>query len=174
MKDLFQEEEKVLSRYLKKIEDKDVYIEDAETFANYYKDLIDQSKVITRISDRLQKKLDMANQKIKAQNQTISEKNTQLEHTLFELKNAKMGKKASRILLLIAIGLFVSEEYILEPIIDSFVNIPYLGLISKAAIAFSLKFIEGGLESYYMNKEKEEILKNKGKSADRKISFSQR
>ena len=37
--------------------------------------LLDQSKVITRISDRLQKKLDHANQKIKSQNVEIQKKN---------------------------------------------------------------------------------------------------
>jgi len=172
MIDLFTEEEKVLSGYRRKIEKEDIYLEDAESFANNYKDLIDQTRVITRISDRLQKKLDHANQKIKSQNQEIGRKNELLENTIIELTKAKVSKKASTILLTLALVLFISEQYLLEPIIESYIIIPYLGIVLKGLIAFSLKFFEGGLESYFMKKEQGEILKNRGKSLKTKLAYS--
>lgn len=172
MKDLFTEEEKVLSSYRRKIEKEDVYLEDAESFANSYKDLIDQTRVITRISDRLQKKLDMANQKIRSQNEVIGQKNELLENTIIELTRAKVSKKASTILLTLALILFISEQYLLEPLIESYVVIPYLGIVLKGLIAFSLKFFETGIENYFMKKEQSEILKNRGKSLKAKLSYS--
>ncbi|MEQ9299642.1 MAG: hypothetical protein RIF33_13800 [Cyclobacteriaceae bacterium] len=172
MKDLFTEEERVLSGYRRKIENEDIYLEDAESFASNYKDLIDQTRVITRISDRLQKKLDMANQKIKSQNQEIGKKNDLLENTIIELTRAKVSKKASTILLTLAIILFISEQYLLEPFIESYVVIPYLGIILKGIIAISLKFFETGIENYFMKKEQGQILKNRGKSLKTKLSYS--
>lgn len=172
MKDLFTEEERVLSGYRRKIENQDIYLEDAESFASNYKDLIDQTRVITRISDRLQKKLDMANQKIKSQNHEIGQKNELLENTIIELTRAKVSKKASTILLTLALILFISEQYLLEPFIESYVIIPYLGIVLKGLIAFSLKFFETGIENYFMKKEQGEILKNRGKSLKTKLSYS--
>lgn len=169
MKDLFQEEERLLSSYLKKIEENNVYIEDAEYFANNYKDLIDQSKVITRISDRLQKKLDMANTKIKAQNGEINQKNELLENTIVELASAKVGKKASRVLFILAITLFISEEILIEPILDDTFDMPYVGLAIKGLIAIGLKVFESNLENYYMKQEQKNILQNKGKSLKQKL-----
>lgn len=172
MKDLFQEEERLLSSYLKKIDENNVYLEDAESFATNYKDLIDQSKVITRISDRLQKKLDMANQKIKSQNLEINEKNEQLENTIVELATAKVGKKASRVLFIMAIILFISEEIFLEPVLDDYIDLPYMGLFIKGIIAFGLKMFESNIEQYFMKEEQGKILKNKGKSLKEKLSYN--
>ncbi|MEQ8714970.1 MAG: hypothetical protein RIC80_18265 [Cyclobacteriaceae bacterium] len=172
MKDLFTEEERVLSGYRRKIENEDIYLEDAESFASNYKDLIDQTRVITRISDRLQKKLDMANQKIKSQNHEIGQKNELLENTIIELTRAKVSKKASTILLTLALILFIWEQYLLEPFIESYVIIPYLGIVLKGLIAFSLKFFETGIENYFMKKEQGQILRNRGKSLKTKLAYS--
>jgi hypothetical protein len=173
MKDLFQEEEKVLSRYLKKIDDNEMFIDDVESFGSNYRDLIDQSKVITRISDRLQKKLDLANQKIKSQNTEIQAKNEQLENTIVDLASAKVGKKASRVLFVLAIVLFISEELFIEPLLGE-LSFPYVGLVIKAFIAFGLKIFESSLEGYYMQQEQKDILKNKGKSLKSKLEYTSR
>ena len=172
MKDLFTEEERVLSGYRRKIEKEDVYLEDTESFANNFKDLIDQTRVITRISDRLQKKLDLANQKISSQNHEIGQKNELLENTIIELTRTRVSKKASTILLTLALILFISEQYLLEPLIESYIIIPYLGIVLKGLIALSLKFFETGLENFFMKKEQGEILKNSDRSLRIKLSYA--
>lgn len=158
MKELYHEEQKILTDYVGKVKKKEVHLEDAVNIAVHYKDLLDQSKVITRISDRLQKKLDQANQKIKNQNVEIQKQNTELEETVAKLVKVTVGKKASRIMLMVAIVLFISEEYFLGPVIEEMVDIPFLDLGIKGMIALFLKFFESWLETYFMNREKSKIL----------------
>ena len=50
MKELYHEEQQILSDYVGKVKKKNVNLEDAVGIAVDYKDLLDQSKVITRIS----------------------------------------------------------------------------------------------------------------------------
>lgn len=161
MKELYHEEQKVLSDYLEKVKKEDIFLEDAFTFALYYKELLDQSKVITKVSDRLQKKLDQASQKIKSQNEEIKFKNIKLEDTIGQLVSARVGKKASRILLTLALVLFVCEEIFLSDIIEEYISIPFLSMGLKGGLAFSLKFFEGNLETYFMKVEQKKILKEK-------------
>lgn len=158
MKELYYEEQKILSDYVVKVKKKDVHLEDAVDIAVHYKDLLDQSKVITRISDRLQKKLDQASQKIKNQNLEIQKKNGELEETVTKLVEVTVGKKATRIMLMLAIVLFISEEYFLGPIIEEMIEIPFLDLGIKGMIAVFLKFFESWLETYFMNREKRKIV----------------
>ena len=162
MKELYHEEQKVLSDYVGKVKKKDVNLEDAVGIAMHYKDLLDQSKVITRISDRLQKKLDHANQKIKKQNSEIQVKNTQLETTIDQLDKMTMGKKATRILFVFFIVIFISEQLFLEPVIENWINSPdygqFLGIGIMLLVAILLKFFEGKLEGYFLAQSKKEIL----------------
>lgn len=163
MKELYHEEQKILSDYVSKVKKKSVHLEDAVNIAVHYKDLLDQSKVITKISDRLQKKLDHANQKIKSQNVEIHYKNEKLEETVENLAKVTVGKKASRLMFVLAVGLFFVEEYFLAPIIDQMVNgVLIFGLLIKGIVAVVvLKFLESALESYFMNKEKQRIMDEK-------------
>ncbi|MEO9967187.1 MAG: hypothetical protein ABJF11_15415 [Reichenbachiella sp.] len=159
MKELYHEEQKILSEYVGKVKKKDVNLEDAVGIAMHYKDLLDQSKVITRISDRLQKKLDHANQKIKSQNSEIQKKNGELEVTIDQLDKMTMGKKATRLLFGLFIVLFVSEQLFLEPIIDSWTQgSNYIGIGILLVIAISLKFFESKLEQYFTGQRKKKIL----------------
>ncbi|UXP31974.1 hypothetical protein N6H18_16640 [Reichenbachiella agarivorans] len=160
MKELYHEEQKILSDYVGKVKNKDLSMEDAVGIAVNYKDLLDQSKVITRISDRLQKKLDHANQKIKSQNSEIQKKNSELEVTIDQLDKMTVGKKASRIMFVIAIVVFVAEEQFLSPVIQDYVGGDYLGLALLLIIAMILKFFEGGLEKYFLKQTKNKILGN--------------
>ena len=163
MKELYHEEQKILSDYVGKVKKKSVQLEDAVNIAVNYKDLLDQSKVITKISDRLQKKLDHANQKIKNQNIEIQNKNQKLEDTVENLAKVTVGKKASRLMFVLAVGLFFVEEYFLAPIIEELVNgIMLFGLLIKGLVAVVvLKFMESALEKYFMNKEKQKIMDEK-------------
>ncbi|MDW3210418.1 MAG: hypothetical protein ABJO02_16240 [Reichenbachiella sp.] len=159
MKELYHEEQKILSEYVGKVKKKDVNLEDAVGIAMHYKDLLDQSKVITRISDRLQKKLDHANQKIKSQNVEIHKKNGELEVTIDQLDKMTMGKKATRILFGVFVVLFISEQLFLEPIIDSWANgSNYVGIGVMLIIALALKFFESKLEDYFTKQRKKKIL----------------
>ena len=157
-KQLYHQEEENLKKFRDKVKGKDVYIEDIESFIDGYEDLLNETKVITRISDRLQKKLDKANQKIHSQNVQISKTNSDLKDTIGKLAKATVGKKASTIMFTAAIILFVSEEYYLSPIVEQYVNVPYLSLALKGVIALMLKFIESGLEGYYLKQEKSKIM----------------
>jgi len=160
MKELYHEEQQILSDYVGKVKKKVVHLKDAVNIAVSYKDLLDQSKVITKISDRLQKKLDHANQKIKSQNAEIHDKNQELEDTVENLAKVTVGKKASRLMFVMAVVLFFLEEYFLAPIIDEYVSgSMIIGLLLKGLVAVViLKFLESALETYFMNREKAKIM----------------
>lgn len=158
MKELYHEEQKILSDYVGKIKKKEVNLEDAVNIAVNYKDLLDQSKVITRISDRLQKKLDHANQKIKSQNVEIQKKNKELAVTIEQLAKMTVGKKAARILFFSAVILIVAEEQFLAPVIDVWTGNEWVSGIIMLVIALGLKSFESSVEGYFLKKQKDKIL----------------
>ncbi len=158
MKELYHDEVNNLKKFKDKIEAHTIYKEDLESFSEQYDELIAQAKVITRVSDRLQKKLDSANLQIREQNKEITKQNLELEATIHQLAQARVGRKASTILYFIAITLFVVEEFTLESILEN-LNWPVsLGIAIKLATFFGVKLFEGKLESYFMNQEKKKIL----------------
>ncbi len=163
-KELYHEEIKKLKDFRVRLDTHAIYKKDLEDFSDDYEDLVAQAKVITRVSDRLQKKLDNANIQIREQNDEIKDKNLELEKTIKDLAEAKVGRKASTIMFTLAIILFLSEEFFLEDIIESNVSIPYVGLMAKGLIAIVLKFFESGLESFFLNQEKRKIIKQEKSS----------
>lgn len=173
MKELYHEEQKILSDYVGKVKSKDVNLEDAVAIAMNYKDLLDQSKVITRISDRLQKKLDHANTKIKTQNSEIQKKNDELGITIDQLDKMTMGKKATRILFALFIGLFISEQLFIEPIIESSFSGTafgsYIGISIMLGLAIMLKVMESKFEEYFISQRKKKIL-NSGETETKETS----
>ena len=132
----------------------------------HYEDLLDQSKLITKVSDRLQKKI------IKATT-TVEEKNAELQNTIDALTKAKVGRKAATMTLGIAIVLFLLGEGLLEPQIDKWVadsslaqyrfeNVNFIGLALKAMIAILIRPIEKLVEKRMMSQAmKEKALKVK-------------
>lgn len=158
MKELYHEEQQILADFTVKVKGKKVYLKDASELTGHYRDLLEQSKVITKISDRLQKKLDLANQKIKSQNQEIQRSNTELQSTVEKLIHMTVGKKAFRIMFMVAIVLFISEEYYLEPIIESHVEIPFLSIGIKILIAIFLRIFEGWLEGHFLHVQMSNII----------------
>lgn len=163
-KELYHEEIKKLKDFRVRLDTHAIYKKDLEDFSDDYEDLVAQAKVITRVSDRLQKKLDNANIQIREQNDEIKDKNLELEKTIKDLAEAKVGRKASTIMFTLAIILFLSEEFFLEDIIESNVSIPYVDLMAKGLIAIVLKFFESGLESFFLNQEKRKIIKQEKSS----------
>ena len=171
-RELYHEEIRKLKDFRSKLDTHAIYQNDLDEFSDHYEDLVAQSNVITRVSDRLQKKLDTANILIKEQNEDIKLKNLELENTIKQLVEARVGRKASTIIFTLAIVLFVSEEVFLEDIIESYVSMPYLDLIIKGGIALSLKFFESGLESFFLNQEKRKIIKQEKKEESMKAAIA--
>jgi hypothetical protein len=164
--ELYYDEISNLREFRSKIDSHAVYKEDLDGFSNEYEELIAQAKVITRVSDRLQKKLDNANIQIKEQNDEIKFKNIELKSTVDQLAQARVGRKASTIMLTVALLLFIAEQLLLEPIIDRNIDIPYVGLGILAILFFVVKMLESSLEKYYMNKEKKKILEAEKQQED--------
>ncbi|MEO1253658.1 MAG: hypothetical protein AAFY41_02055 [Bacteroidota bacterium] len=164
--ELYHDEIDSLRKFRAKIETHAIYKEDLDAFSDEYEELVAQAKVITRVSDRLQKKLDNANIQIREQNDEIKVKNAQLADTVDQLAEAKVGRRASTILLTVAVILFILEQVLLEPIIDTYFETQYVSLGILGVLFLLVKFSEGALESYFMNREKRKILEreNQGKN----------
>ncbi len=158
-RELYHEEVENLNNFKTKLDTHAIYRDDVQEFCNQYEELVAQAKVITRVSDRLQKKLDNANIQIKAQNEEIKEKNIELGETIEQLAKARVGRRASTIMLTVALGLFILEQIFIEPIIEQSVSIPYLDLGILGVLFFIVKSLESALEGYFMNREKKKILK---------------
>ncbi len=160
MKELYHDEVSNLDKFRKKIDSRTIFKEDLEFFSEQYEELIAQAKVITRVSDRLQKKLDTANTQIRDQNQEITDKNDELESAINQLVKAKVGKKASTILFIITIALLIFEEYFIDPLLDQFSGSDYISIGIKVATAIIAKLLEGKLEEYFLNREKDKIIRD--------------
>ncbi len=156
--ELYYDEINSLRKFRAKIDSHTIYKEDLDDFSDEYEELVAQAKVITRVSDRLQKKLDNANLQIKDQNDEIKFKNVELKNTVDQLAVARVGKRASTIMLSIALLLFVAEQVFLEPIIEQQISVPYVGLGILAILFFLVKSLESSLEKYFLNKEKKKII----------------
>lgn len=165
-RELYHEEIRKLKDFRSRLESHSIYREQLDEFSDDYEELVAQAKVITRVSDRLQKKLDGANLQIREQNDEIKEKNIKLTETISELAKARVGRKASTIMLTVALLLFILEQMILQPLIEErFANLYYLDYILLVAIFFTVKFFESKLEEYFITAEKKRILKEKAKES---------
>lgn len=159
MSRLFKDENEVLEEFQKKIDNKSYSHEDIIEFKELFEGQTAESQVMLKISDRLQKRLDTANTKIKEKNEEIINKNEKLNEALDNLMKARVGKKASTIMFTITILIFISEEYYLGPLLEYFVGYAYLILILKGVVAIGLKSFEGVLESIFVNGAKKKIIK---------------
>jgi len=125
-----------------------------------YEELIDQVKIITKISDRLQKKLNKTNDALESSNVQLADLNNQLNKTIDQLTEAKIGRKAGTIVMFLAIGLFIISEVILEPIIDkAFVDQKYVGLALKLVVAILIKPGEDFANNYMLKKARKQQMK---------------
>ena len=78
--------------------------------------------------------------------------NQMLHDTVDMLVEAKVSQKASSIVLLIAILLFIVSEMFLEPIIEQNIDGEYVGLLLKGMIALLLKPIDILVERLLMKR----------------------
>jgi hypothetical protein len=161
---LFQREQTILrdakANLASESLDSDILKAQMADIISHYEDLLDQSKLITKVSDRLQKKI------IKATT-AVEEKNGELQKTIDALTKAKVGRKAATMTLGIAIALFLLGEGLLEPQIDKWItgsslakyqfeNVNFIGLALKAAIAILIRPIEKLVEKRMMAKAMKE------------------
>lgn len=126
-----------------------------------YSELIDQIVLITRISDRLQKKLDQTNDKLATLNDQLNDKNIQLQNTIDDLVKARVGRKATTIVFVFALILFVFSEALIEPYIDSYADNMYVSLAIKAVIAMSIKPLEMLVETSMMKSARKRSLRQR-------------
>jgi hypothetical protein len=118
-----------------------------EDLTDKYKALLDQTRFLTWVSGRLEKKLHRSNR-------DLNERNGRLERTLTELVEAKAGRNAFIIIYFIAIGLFVLEEFFVEPVIIMFGDGLGLSILIKLGIVLMLKVVESIIEDRIKKKPK--------------------
>ncbi|OYT14422.1 MAG: hypothetical protein B7C24_18440 [Bacteroidetes bacterium 4572_77] len=129
----------------------DLTQEELKSASHNYQELLDQTILITRISDRLQKKLDKTNDQ-------LHDKNEELQNTIDDLVKAKVGRKATTIVFVFALLLFIISEAFLEPYIDSYANDLYLSLAIKAGIAMLIKPIEMIVETTMLKRARRKTM----------------
>lgn len=164
--ELYYDEVSSLRKFRSKIETHAIFKEDLEDFSNEYEELIAQAKVITRVSDRLQKKLDNANLQIRDQNEEIKDKNVELGKTIDQLAQARVGRRASTIMLTVGLTLFILEQIFIEPKIEEISGNSLFNYLILGVLFFFVKLFESRLEKYFMDQEKKKIIENEGKSDD--------
>lgn len=130
-----------------------------------YEDLLDQCKLITKVSDRLQKKINTANEK-------LEEKNVELQLTIDALTKARVGRKAATFALIIAGLLFLIIEGLIEPSIEDWAvshnhwgenTVFYTSLGIKLVLALLIKPIEMIVERTMLKRvQRQETDKAKG------------
>lgn len=133
--------------------------ENYKLLCSKYDRLIGEAKLLTSVSDRLHSKLNEANEKLKKQSDEINKinddlkvNNQLLQDTIDQLVKAKVGRKASSIVLLIAIILFIISEGVLEPLVEERVGNTQIGFLFKLGIAVLLKPIDVIVERYMMRR----------------------
>jgi predicted nuclease with TOPRIM domain len=133
--------------------------ENYKLLCDKYDRLIGEAKLLTSVSDRLHSKLNEANEKLKRQSDEINKinddlkvNNQLLQDTIDQLVKAKVGRKASSIVLLIAILLFILSEGVLEPQVEAYFGDNRIGFIFKLGIAVLLKPIDVVVERYMMRR----------------------
>lgn len=136
-------------------------INELQITCDNYEELLDQTVLITRISDRLQKKLDKTNDKLQYLNDQLNDKNEELQNTIDDLVKAKAGRKATTIVFILALILFVFSEALIEPYIDSYANNIYLSLAIKAIIAMSIKPFEMLVEKALLKTARNKTIKER-------------
>lgn len=125
----------------------------------HHEEIIDQARLVTKVSDKLQNKLTKAHDAINA-------KNIELQNTIDELTKAKAGRTAATVILILGVVLFMLSEVVIDPYIDAHTggNI-YISIAVKGVIALMLKPIESLLESQLLKlawKRRQKIIDDGG------------
>jgi hypothetical protein len=134
---------------------------DYAQMVNAYDDLLAQTRMLTKISDRLQRKIDQANHE-------LSRTNHRLTQTIDDLMKARMGRKATTVVFAVALALFLVSEALIEPRIDQMLVTfgslsTYLGYALKGMIALMIKPFEGITEKRLVERARKNAIKRREK-----------
>jgi hypothetical protein len=154
---LFRNESDVLEKY-REIASRETSPEETKQaliqLTRKYKALLEQTRFLTWISGRLERKLHRTNRE-------LFQNNNQLQKTLDELTKAEAGKSAYAIIYFIAIVLFVLEEFFVEPFINVFGESVSYSILIKLGIVLLLKVSEGFIEKKIRHRNKVNQAANK-------------
>lgn len=126
-----------------------------------YEEIIDQIKIITKISDRLQNKLNNTNEALENSNNQLAALNNQLNETIDQLTEAKIGRRAATIVMMVAVGLFIISEVFIEPQIDKmFSDNVLVGLGLKLIVAIMIKPGEDFANKYMLKKARKKQIED--------------
>ena len=118
--------------------------------ARYYR-LYDELREKTN-AEQVKNILMIKNNLIADQHKEIEQKHLQLKNTLQELARIKVSKKALFFSIVTVVGLVISTEVFLDPVIEGYTGNTYLGLAAKVLIAFLLKPIDSLYERLLFRK----------------------
>ncbi len=150
---LFRKESMVLDHYRRMIgveTPPDITREGLVDLTRKYKSLLEQTRFLTWISGRLERKLQRTNRELQSRNED-------LQNTLEDLTKAQATKSAYAIIYSIAIALFVLEEFFVEPVIGMFGDSISYSILIKLFIVLLLKIAEGIIERKVISKRKKPV-----------------
>ncbi len=137
------------------IRNHDEWKSDYKELSDAYGTLLDEARIITSVSDRLQNKLNRTHDKLQDQAEQINKINTelaynndQLKNTIDELTKVKISRMAATIVIILAIVLFLISEGLIEPIIEEKTDSFLVGFVLKGLIALLIKPIEVVVEKF--------------------------
>lgn len=145
------------------------YVAAMDEMCSHYEQLLTDTKLLTSVGDRLQRKLKGANALLQQQseeilkfNDQLKEKNIQLKLTIDELTRARASRKARAYTVVAAVLIFIASELIENQIEDNAQWWVTWGI--KFALFAILKPVESYLESYFvkasMRQDQRERLEN--------------
>jgi hypothetical protein len=149
--DLFDTEQRILD-YQKSVSVESIPREELEkrlqSLIINYAQLLEQAKFLTKVSDRLESKLVTANK-------NLFSKKEFLEKTLSDLRKTRRGKRAYTIIYCIAMGLFVTEEFVFEPVFTSWGFTSWISVTMKFILALMLKPAESIVETWLIHSRRD-------------------
>jgi hypothetical protein len=178
----YQRENELLSKFKTVAQSEDLSKEEyraaIDELLKSYTTLLSDTKLLTSVGDRLQRKLKGANMLLQQQSEEIQRINDNLQQTNVELKNtideltkARASRKAQTFILIFVVVLMVATEVMEEFFIEKFVDTYFvdldkifqfmIGLIPKAVIVMLLKPIEGYTERYFIRQAQRDDARQK-------------
>lgn len=163
----YRRENELLEKYRAVADDdaltREEYKTAVDSLVKGYETLLGDTKLLTSVGDRLQRKLKSANMLLEQQaeeiqriNQDLQKTNVDLKNTIDELTRARASRRAQTFILVFAVVLMFLTEVLEEAVIedltffDSGVANFMISLIPKALIVLLLKPIEGYTERYFV------------------------
>ncbi|MCZ2355487.1 MAG: hypothetical protein LC115_02170 [Bacteroidia bacterium] len=138
------------------------YQEALKDITIHFDRLLKDAKLLTSVGDRLQRKLKSTNALLKEQaeeikrfNEELKTKNIELQLTIDELTRSRAGRKATTIIMLLAIGLFMLTEFMettFEDWVAQFGDVKVWSIAFKVSLVVLLKPVESYLEHFLLKR----------------------